>query len=582
MIFCRVCGYGPISEEVKVCPVCGTAVVDKAFSGTRTLSIMSLASGTVLQNGKYRIEDVIIQGGFSFTYSATQTMLDSRVAIKELFALGATRQGSVVIFDGDSSESIGEFLNEGRILARLNHPGIVKVLDFFEENNTAYLIMEFLEGESLSLLINRVGKVSEGEALSYIKQVAQALKVVHDAGLLHQDVKPDNLILTKQGRIVIVDFGSARQFIAEKTGNYDRIVTPGFAPLEQYGQRVRRGPYTDVYSLCANFYTLIKGFPPAPAPDRLQTLKELDLSEINPRIAKIISKGLEVNVNNRIKSMDEFLSMIEGIEDQSIKIEKPALKENLLQQDEITNLNSEKSIIRKDKIYEKDDSIDIENLDIDHEDPKLVFELGLKYLIGFGVVRDFDAAFKYFREASQKGSVDAKYHLGLMYLHGQGTSQDDKMAFKYFKEASENGNPDAMYRLGWMYEYGRGASQDDKMAFKYFRESSQKGSVDAKYHLGLMCLHGQGTSQDDKMAFKYFKEASENGNPDAMYRLGWMYEYGRGTSQDDKMAKYWYEKSKELGNIDSKNKLEHFLPEFHSKKSGGNFFGKLFKSLFGG
>jgi TPR repeat protein len=120
------------------------------------------------------------------------------------------------------------------------------------------------------------------------------------------------------------------------------------------------------------------------------------------------------------------------------------------------------------------------------------------------------------------------------------------------------------------------------MAFKYFRESSQKGSVDAKYHLGLMCLHGQGTSQDDKMAFKYFKEASENGNPDAMYRLGWMYEYGRGTSQDDKMAKYWYEKSKELGNIDSKNKLEHFLPEFHSKKRGGNFFGRLFKSLFGG
>jgi serine/threonine protein kinase len=131
MIFCRVCGYGPISEEVKVCPVCGTTINEKTFSGTRTLSIMSLASGTVLQSGKYVIEDVIIQGGFSFTYSAIQTLLDTKVAIKELFALGATRQGSVVIFEGEASESIGEFLNEGRILAKLNHPGIVRVLDFF-------------------------------------------------------------------------------------------------------------------------------------------------------------------------------------------------------------------------------------------------------------------------------------------------------------------------------------------------------------------------------------------------------------------------------------------------------------------
>ncbi|AWB09906.1 TPR repeat-containing protein [Thermodesulfobium acidiphilum] len=581
MIFCKVCGYGPISEEVNVCPVCGTSIVEKAFSGTRTLSIMSLASGTLLQNGKYRIEDVIIQGGFSFTYSAVQTMLDVKVAIKELFALGATRQGSVVIFDSDSSESIGEFLNEGRILARLNHPGIVKVLDFFEENNTAYLVMEFLEGESLSLLLNRVGKIPENEALNYIKQVAQALKVVHDAGLLHQDVKPDNLVLTKEGRIVIVDFGSARQFIAEKTGNYDRIVTPGFAPLEQYGQRVRRGPYTDVYSLCANFYTLIKGFPPPPAPDRLQTLKELDLAGISPKIGRIISKGLEVNVNNRIRSMDELLAMIDEVEGKTFAVDKTISKE-MLQREEGINFDDRKLSTGNEGIAYQKEIPDIDILEIEsQEDPKVLFEIGLKYLLGFNVTRNFDIAFKCFREASEKGNADAMYHLGLMYLHGQGTYQDDKMAFKYFKEASEKGNADAMYRLGWMYEYGRGTYQDDKMAFKYFKEASEKGNADAMYHLGLMYLHGQGTYQDDKMAFKYFKEASEKGNADAMYRLGWMYEYGRGTSQDYKMAKYWYEKSKDLGNIDSKNKLESFLPEISSKKNKGNFIGKIFKNIFG-
>ncbi|WP_448589692.1 protein kinase domain-containing protein [Thermodesulfobium sp.] len=483
MIFCRVCGYGPISEEVKVCPVCGTTINEKTFSGTRTLSIMSLASGTVLQSGKYVIEDVIIQGGFSFTYSAIQTLLDTKVAIKELFALGATRQGSVVIFEGEASESIGEFLNEGRILAKLNHPGIVRVLDFFEENNTAYLVMEFLDGEPLSLLINRVGKVSEDEALNYIKQVAQALKVVHDAGLLHQDIKPDNLILTKEGRIVIIDFGSARQFIAEKTGNYDRIVTPGFAPLEQYGQRVRRGPYTDVYSLCANFYTLIKGFPPPPAPDRLQTLKELDLSGISPKIAKIISKGLEVNVNNRIRSMDELLSMIYEIENSSL-LTKEDISKDILQRVESLSSNEERLNLNKDNITVLGDLTNIDILDIEgQEDATLLHELGSKYFLGFGVVRNFDIAFRCFKKASEKGNADAMYHLGLMYLHGQGTSQDDKMAFKYFREASEKGNADAMYRLGWMYEYGRGTSQDDKMAKYWYERSKDLGNIDSKNKL---------------------------------------------------------------------------------------------------
>jgi len=138
------------------------------------------------------------------------------------------------------------------LLTSLNHPGIVKVYDYFEENNTAYMVMEFLRGRSLAKLVGkRGGALEEEEAVGYILKVCDALKVVHKAGYLHRDIKPQNIIVCEDGRVVLIDFGAARAYMAGKTGRMTVILMPGYAPLEQYVEQAKRGAYTDIYALGA-------------------------------------------------------------------------------------------------------------------------------------------------------------------------------------------------------------------------------------------------------------------------------------------------------------------------------------------
>jgi serine/threonine-protein kinase len=138
------------------------------------------------------------------------------------------------------------FLDEARILTRFHHPGIVDVFDSFQGNNTAYMVMEFLRGRSLQQVLDETGPVPEYEAVEYATRVGEALEAVHAARLLHRDIKPDNIMLTEDGRVVLIDFGTARTYAGGKTGRMTTLLTPGYAPLEQYGQQVRFGPYTDV------------------------------------------------------------------------------------------------------------------------------------------------------------------------------------------------------------------------------------------------------------------------------------------------------------------------------------------------
>ena len=231
-----------------------------------------LKQGTLLQGGRYIIEKVLGQGGFGITYLGVQQALDAKVAIKEFFMKEHCNRDAETLQVTVGSEGSREmverfrqkFIKEARNIYRLKHKHIIPVIDIFEENGTAYYVMEHLSGGSLSDKV-KDGAIPEADAVRYISQVASALDFVHSKHMMHLDVKPANILLDESDEAVLVDFGLAKQY--DETGNQTSTtpvgISHGYAPMEQY----RRGgvgtfsPATDIYSLGATLYKLVnEGF----------------------------------------------------------------------------------------------------------------------------------------------------------------------------------------------------------------------------------------------------------------------------------------------------------------------------------
>ncbi len=199
------------AENATVCRSCGCPL------GTCSAGLPSaggLQAGTKLDSGKFTVGKVLGQGNFGITYLGGDTTLGRSVAIKELFPQGCTRQGTTVHPSGtlaaaEYNANKQRFVDEARVLAQFHHRGIVQVYSIFEENNTAYMVMEFVKGKTLQKLIDTRGQLPEKEVVNYIAQAADALTAIHEAKLLHRDIKPENLMLTEDGRVVLVDFGTA-------------------------------------------------------------------------------------------------------------------------------------------------------------------------------------------------------------------------------------------------------------------------------------------------------------------------------------------------------------------------------------
>lgn len=238
-----------------------------------------LPPGTLL-NGRYLVGRSLGQGGFGITYIGRDKTLDIRVAIKEyypsaLVTRNVTASQAVVVTGRDKellSWERAKFLEEARILARfIGEPGIVDVRDYFQANNTAYIVMEYLDGETLQEHLQRRGRLSPEETLALMTPVMRSLEKVHQSGLIHRDISPDNIMLLHGGGVKLLDFGTARSVIRSKERSMAVILKAGYAPEEQYRSGGNQGPWTDIYALCATMYRCITGIVPE---DSLQRLYE--------------------------------------------------------------------------------------------------------------------------------------------------------------------------------------------------------------------------------------------------------------------------------------------------------------------
>jgi serine/threonine protein kinase len=283
---CPFCAT-PVNNNDTTCPNCGS-----------NLSGIQLPQHAVLQSGKYQLQQVLGQGGFGITYRAYESGLDRFVAIKELFPDGSTRRGTTLIPSAllgpqGFQEALQRFLEEAKTLAQFSHPGVVRIFEVFEENNTAYLVMEHLKGQTLSQQLEVVKKLREDEAKALAVALCNALEVVHNNKLLHRDIKPDNIFLSEDGRVILIDFGSARVFSSGRTTNHTQLVTPGYAAPEQYASSAKFGPYTDIYGLGATLYHALMGTPPPSATDRF-------MGVVLPALPQAISEGMQQLVRNSL------------------------------------------------------------------------------------------------------------------------------------------------------------------------------------------------------------------------------------------------------------------------------------------
>ncbi len=297
----------------KKCPYCGWV------EGTAPESALHLPPGTILQE-KYLIGKALGQGGFGITYLAWDMNLNLKLAVKEYlpqelaYRTGGQSEGSIYkkSLADNFNYGLEKFLEEARTLARFNeHPNIVSVRDFFKANGTAYLVMNHIEGVTLKeYLAGRDKPLPFEQALDIFMPVLDALKEVHAAGILHRDISPDNLLINSNGRVVLIDFGAARQAMGDKSRSMSVTMKAGYSPVEQYQSKGKQGPWTDIYAVAATFYHAITGQMPPESLDRISEDSLLYPSiigvNIDPQKEKALIKAMAVLAKNRYQSVIKF------------------------------------------------------------------------------------------------------------------------------------------------------------------------------------------------------------------------------------------------------------------------------------
>jgi len=304
-------------------PIHDGAVAAAEFSKPTTRNLVALPAGYLLH--EFTIGAVLGTGGFGITYLARDNNLQCQVAIKEYLPNDlAVRTGGQTVCARTESDTHGYrigldgFLAESRVLASFRHPNIVRVTRFFEANNTAYMVMDYEEGEPLRDWIKQHGPIDELQLLSMFLPLLDGLDVVHKARVLHRDIKPANIYVREgDGSLVLLDFGAARYASSGDSRSLTSIVTPGYAPFEQYHTHGAQGPWSDLYALGGVLYWLVTGEKPLEAPSRVRSdsmpsAVSSSKGRYSERMLRAIDWALTPDEADRPKSVSQFKDVLTG------------------------------------------------------------------------------------------------------------------------------------------------------------------------------------------------------------------------------------------------------------------------------
>ena len=315
-MFCPLC-HQEYPDNARFCPYCGTAA-----AGLNPQH--HLAAGTVL-NGRYIVGTSLGEGGFGITYKGFDKLLQIDIAIKEYFPSGFANRSNTISNEVTPTLSTKgsyynngkeRFLQEAQHLARFSRErSIVVVRDFFSENNTAYMVMEYIDGKTLFQCVREDGPFDAETLIRAFLPLMRSLEKMHSAGIIHRDISPDNVMMQPDGSLKLIDFGAARYLSGEETHTISVMLKPGYAPCEQYSRKGRQGAWTDVYALCATLYACILNRTPPDALDRMTSDDLKKPSELGvklpPRAENVLLKGLAVQPQDRIQSMGELADELE-------------------------------------------------------------------------------------------------------------------------------------------------------------------------------------------------------------------------------------------------------------------------------
>ncbi len=320
-------------DSVNICPHCGYV------EGTPPKEAYHLEPGTVIRK-QYLIGKVLGYGGFGITYMGFDSFLNRKVAIKEYlpgeFSTRMLGQTHLTVYGNESAEqfSLGlkSFVDEAKRLAKFNYiDGVVDIYDSFMENNTGYIIMEFLDGKtSKELLKERGGKIPYEEAYDIILPIVRTLKEVHKVGIVHRDISPDNIFITKDGKIKLLDFGASRYATSLHSKSLSVILKPGYAPEEQYRSRGNQGPWSDIYAVGATFYKMLTGITPEESMERAMHDTLVEPSKLGIALPKssenAILNALNVKIEERTQSAEQFESELTSDSAARIKATKTVVE----------------------------------------------------------------------------------------------------------------------------------------------------------------------------------------------------------------------------------------------------------------
>ena len=495
--------------------------------------------------GRYHILRRLGQGGMGSVWLAEDNQLDNRkVAIKML--------PSIVVTD---KRAYQQLKSEALVSLKLIHPNIVTLRAFEENNGAPFLVMDYIEGRTLSDYLAMKGKLSEAETIKLLKPIAAALDYAHGEKVIHRDVKPSNIIIRNDGHPFILDFGIAREIQESMTRVTGRTISGTLLYMSPEQLRgAPPSPAQDVYSFSAMVYECLKGEPPFVRGEiAYQILNEKPAPLMCARrIADPVLAGLSKKPGSRPKSCSEILC--------------------------------EKSFSGRNCGYARIRSVTKGIEQGDSRPKSILWPLIIALIIGVGALlfwgvfaysekrntdkflflfeaKDYDAA------AQLIGKIDisdsnVQYRVGEMYFEGNGVTKDKRLAITWYRKAAEQGNARAQCKLGEYYWCGKGVEVNKEESTKWYAKAAEQGDAEGQYNLGYCYFFGFGSvgKSDNYSAeiARLWRKAAEQDFPAAQYRLGDCYEKGdilKDIKKDTAEAVKWYRKAAEHENVDAQNAL---------------------------